>query len=126
MPVLRKSCIRAHGLRCIDCRLAAPVPAPTEKEQIAKLWGQDDRASSDLCEFKLNGKATHRPHAGNARGLIMKDKATSVRTARTTSGDFVMTVKVATVSRPNRDPRHQDSWPKTRAGLYISGGGLPS
>jgi hypothetical protein len=103
--------------------LAAPVPAPTEKEQIAKLWGKTI-APSDECEFKLNGKAlTVRTQGMPLRGLIMKDKATSVRTARTASGDFVMTVKVAAAAAPNRDPNHQDSWPKTRAGLYISGGG---
>lgn len=103
--------------------LAAPAPPPTEKEKIAKLWGKTV-SPSDECQFKLTGAAlTIRTHGPPVRGLILKEKATMPRVARTVTGDFELTVKVADATAPNRDPNHTDAWPRTRAGLYVSGGG---
>ena len=80
--------------------LAAPVPAPTEKEQIAKLWGKTI-APSDDYEFKLNGKAlTIRTAGVPVRGLIEGANFKAPRTTRTVTGDFEMTVKVAAAAAP--------------------------
>jgi hypothetical protein len=101
---------------------AAPVPPPSEKEQIEKLWGKIVSPAAE-CEFKLAGKALTIRTAGQpARGL-RTEKEPIPRVSRTVVGDFEMTVKVADSTPPARHARHTDSWPWTRAGLYVVGGG---
>lgn len=99
---------------------AAPVPPPSEKEQVAKLWGKTEGAA----EFELSGKQLTLRTAGQpARGFIHRDRMNMPRTARTLQGDFEVTVRVADASAPDPKLRHEDSWPGTRAGLTLSGGG---
>ena len=103
--------------------IAAPIPPPTEKEQIARHWGQTNAPSGDY-QFKLHGKALTIRTAGEpVRGLIQGAQVTMPRVTRTITDDFEMTVKVAAAAAPTRDPKHQDAWPTTRAGLFVSGGG---
>jgi hypothetical protein len=108
--------------------VAAPVPPPTEQEQIAKHWGKV--VASPGCEFKLLGKSlTVRTDGVPTRGLIEnlstkgEDRCKMPRVARTVAGDFELTLKLTDAAAPIRDARHQESWPMTRAGLFISGGG---
>jgi hypothetical protein len=102
--------------------VAAPVPPPGEKEQIEKLWGKIVSPAKE-CEFKLAGKALTIRTAGQpARGLRTETE-TIPRVAKTVAGDFEMTVKVADATPPNREAKHNESWPWTRAGLYVVGGG---
>ena len=106
--------------------VAAPVPKPSEKELIAKHWGQTEGRG----EFELKGKQlTIRSALEPDVGLISllgggkPDRYTAPRAGRTVFGDFEMTVKVADATIPNKGAKHTDSWPNTRAGLFISGGG---
>jgi hypothetical protein len=102
--------------------VAAPAPPPSEKEQIEKLWGKIVSPAAE-CEFKLAGKALTIRTAGQpARGLRTENE-TIPRVAKTVAGDFEMTVKVASATPPGREAKHTDSWPWTRAGLYMVGGG---
>ena len=103
---------------------AAPVPPRGEKEQIEKLWGKVVSPAKE-CEFRLNGKALVIRDAGqpSAHGLLA-EKEIIPRTARTVAGDFEMTVKVLEATPPNREAKSIDSWPWSRAGLYMTGGGF--
>src|SRR5436309_2520153 len=49
---------------------AAPIPALSEKEQIAKLWGKVHAFAED-DEFKLNGKTLTIHSAGQPRGGLI-------------------------------------------------------
>src|SRR5437868_2088893 len=78
--------------------VAAPVPPPSEKEQIEKLWGKIV-TPSDQCEFKLDGKSlTIRTDGPPIRGLIDDlggaNRCKMPRVVRTEYGDFEMTVKL--------------------------------
>jgi hypothetical protein len=102
--------------------IAAPVPPPSERERIQKLWGKVVSPSAD-CEFKLSGTALTIRTAGQpARGL-RTEKEPIARVARTVAGDFELTVKVIEATPPGREAKHNDSWPWSRAGLYVVGGG---
>ena len=102
--------------------VAAPAPPPSEKEQIEKLWGKIVSPTAD-CEFKLAGKSLTIRTAGQpARGL-RDEKEPIPRVARKVAGDFEMTVKVVDATPPSRLAQHQESWPWSRAGLYVVGGG---
>ena len=99
---------------------AAPVPPPSEKEQVAKLWGKTEGAGT----FELEGKQLTLRTAGQpARGFIHRERMSMPRTTRTLRGDFVMTVKVVDAAAPDPNLRHEDAWPGTRAGLTLVGGG---
>lgn len=99
---------------------AAPVPPPSEKEQITKLWGKTEGGG----EFELSGKQLTLRTAGQpARGFIHGTQMSMPRTTRSLSGDFEVTVKVADADAPDPKARHENSWPGTRAGLTLSGGG---
>ena len=99
---------------------AAPVPPPSEKERLAKLWGKTD----GVGEFELNGKQlTLRTIGQPARGYIHGKGMNMPRATRTVSGDFEVTVKVADATPPNPMNKHEDAWPGTRTGLLITGGG---
>lgn len=102
---------------------AAPVPKPSPKEVLAKYWGQTDGHG----EFEVEGKQlTIRSFVPPDRGLISllgKQATTTPRAERTVRGDFTVTVKVLDAALPNKDSKHDSSWPNTRAGLFVSGGG---
>jgi hypothetical protein len=108
--------------------VAAPVPPAGEKELIAKHWGK----TQGKGEFELSGKRlTIRGGLQPDTGLIgllgggtdPTERVTMPRVNRTASGDFAMTVKVSDSALPNKNAKHSDSWPNTRAGLFIEGGG---
>ena len=101
--------------------VAAPAPPPSEKEQIAKLWGKTEGPG----EFSLTGKQlTLRTIGQPVRGLIKSAGDTVPRVTRTVSGDFQMTVKVLNSSAPSKDVKHEEGWACTRAGLFVSGDGF--
>lgn len=102
-------------LACIPlAAVAAPVPPPSEKERIAKLWGKTEGEG----EFELDGRRlTIRTVGKPARGTDMP------RATRTVKGDFEATVTVADAAPPGKGYRHEDLWPDTRAGAFIWGGG---
>ncbi len=108
----------------ISASVAAPVPAPSEKEQIAKLWGKTV-AASDKCEFKLNGKLLTIRTAGEpARNSFWGGgPVTMPHVTRTAKGDFEATVKVVSAAAPERTAKYEHGWCATRTGLFISGGG---
>src|SRR5262249_30980070 len=58
------------------------------------------------------------------QGLIKSAGVTVPRVTRRVFGDFEATVKVMDATCPNKDARHTDAWPGTRAGLFISGDGF--
>jgi hypothetical protein len=100
---------------------AAPVPRASEKELIARHWGKTEGPG----EFELNGKQlTLRSVGQPTQGLIKSDGKAVPRATRTVSGDFEATVKLLDASPANKDAKHSDAWPGTRAGLFISGGGF--
>ncbi len=100
--------------------VAAPVPPPSEKELLAKLWGKTD----GVGEFELAGKQlTLRTIGQPARGYIHGKGMNMPRATRTVSGDFEVMVKVADAAAPNPKNKHEDAWPGTRAGLTLTGGG---
>ena len=111
----------------VSVAVAAPVPKASEKELIARYWGKTEGRG----EFELKGKQlTIRGALDPDVGLISilgggnaGERYTAPRAGRTVTGDFQMTVKVADAALPNKGAKHTDSWPNTRAGLFITGGG---
>jgi hypothetical protein len=102
--------------------LAAPIPAPSEKEQIAKLWGKV-YAPSDKYEFKLNGKALTIRTAGEPTHEAFAGKPSTIpRVSRTVTGDFEATVKVMDAAFPNAKGKYEAGGPDLRAGLFVEGG----
>jgi hypothetical protein len=103
--------------------VAAPVPPPSEKELLAKHWGKTEGEG----EFELKGKQlTIRSVVLPSRGfigVIGNGRITVPRTTRTVRGDFEMTVKVLDLAMPNKEAKHTEGQPLTRAGLFIEGGG---
>ncbi len=115
--MLRVAALLAFAFTTIA--VAAPVPPPSEKELIAKYWGKTEGPG----EFEIKGKQlTLRSVGQPTRGLIKSSANTVPRTTRTVKGDFEATVKVLDASPANKDSKHEESWPGTRAGLFISGG----
>ncbi|MBP3958932.1 hypothetical protein J8F10_27120 [Gemmata sp. G18] len=99
---------------------AAPVPPPSEKELLAKYWGKTEGQG----EFELAGKQlTMRTGGVPARGLLYGKGSNMPRATRPVTGDFEVTVKLGDAAPPNPKNRHEDSWPGSRAGLLVSGGG---
>jgi hypothetical protein len=108
---------------CSAFATAAPVPPPSEPERIAKYWGKTEGQG----EFELKGKqltirAAGQPDLGLI-GLLGNNPITVPRASRTVTGDFEMAVTVADAALPNREAKHNDAWPGTRAGLFVCGGG---
>jgi hypothetical protein len=102
---------------------AAPVPTLSEKDQIEKNWGKVF-APSKKCEFKLDGTAlTIRTDGEACFGFGDGADSRMPRVTNAVSGDFEVTVTVKAAATPNPDVEREDSWPWTRAGLFISGGG---
>jgi hypothetical protein len=100
--------------------VAAPVPAPSEKELIAKYWGQTEgRGAFELVGKQLTIRTVGQP----ARGIIFGQGMNMPRATRTARGDFEITVKVTDSALPGRAAKHEDAWPGTRAGLFVQGGG---
>ena len=96
------------------------MPAPSEKELVAKYWGKTEGRG----EFSLAGKQlTIRTTGQPARGIIHGAGMNMPRATRTVSGDFEITVTVLDAAMPNKDAKHEDAWPGTRAGLFVQGGG---
>jgi hypothetical protein len=112
-------------LTCVSAAvLAAPVPPPSEKELIARHWGKTEGQG----EFELKGKQLLirtflRPDNGLIAVIGGGGEVTMPRAGRTVAGDFEMEVTVADAARPNRNAQHVDAWPRTRAGLFLEGGG---
>ncbi len=112
------------ALACISSAvLAAPAPPPGEKELIARLWGSTEGQG----QFGLKGKQlTIRtvlvPDSGMI-GIIGNSPVTMPRVTRTVSGDFEAAVKVVDAAMPKREAKHSGSWPNSRAGLFVEGGG---
>ena len=117
-------------LRLLLCCFSSPpsrsLPrrcrAPTEKEQIAKLWGKTV-AASDRCEFKLKGKALTIRTAGEpARNAFWGGgPVTMPHVTRTVTGDFEATVKIAAAAAPERTAKYEHGWCASRAGLIHLG-----
>ncbi len=100
--------------------VSAPVPPPTESELLAKHWGKIEGQG----DFTLAGKElTIRTTGQPARGYIHGKQMNMPRISRTATGDFEATVKLVDASAPNPKHKHEDSWPGTRAGIIVSGGG---
>ena len=105
---------------CAGVVAAAPAPPPSEKELLATLWGEAEGQG----EFELKGRRlTLRTVGQPARGFIHRDRMNMPRATRAVSGDFEATVTVTDAAPPNPKNKHEDSWPGTRAGLLVAGGG---
>jgi len=98
---------------------AAPIPkAVSEQEQLATLWGTTEGQG----EFELKGKQlTLRSPLQPAAGLIKSSAPSVPRAYRTVTGDFEAVAKLIEAAPPLKDARHNDSWPATRAGIFVSG-----
>ncbi len=99
--------------------VAAPVPPPSEKELLAKLWGQTEGQG----DFELNGQQlTMRSTIGRPnRDFAWGQRPSVPRTKHTVSGDFEVTVCVLDASAPNKDAKADAGAAETNAGLYIQG-----
>jgi hypothetical protein len=98
--------------------VAAPVPPPSEKEQIAKLWGKTEGEG----EFELKGKRLTIRTAGKpTRGVInlRRHEVDMPRTVRTVKGDFEATVTVVDAALP---ATKSEDGGTTRAGIVVLGG----
>ncbi len=105
---------------CAGAAAAAPVPPLSEKETIVKLWGKTEGQG----DFELKGKQlTLRTLGQPARGFIHGKRMDMPRTTRVVRGDFEATVAVSDATPPNPKNKYEDSWPGTRAGLFVSGEG---
>jgi len=102
--------------------VAAPVPVPGDKQVMAALWGKTaGRAEFEFARGQLTVRSTSgAPHvitAGNATARM-----DAPRTARTVTGDFEITLRVADATAPAKGARFDGRVPETGAGLYINGG----
>ena len=99
--------------------VAAPVPPPSEKERLAKLWGKTEGQG----EFELAGKQlTVRSTIGRPnRDFAWGQRPSAPRTKHVVSGDFEITVCVLEASAPNKDAKNDAGAAETTAGLYIQG-----
>lgn len=104
---------------CAALAPAAPIPkGVADKEQLATLWGTTEGQG----EFELKGKQlTLRSSLQPATGLIKSASPTVPRAFRTVSGDFEAVAKLIEAAPPSKTARHNDSYPATRAGLFVSG-----
>ena len=100
--------------------VAAPVPPPSEKEQLAKLWGKTEGQG----EFVLKGKQLTLRTAVKPDQGLHGDGATAPCATRTVTGDFVMTVTVIDAALPNPAARSDTRERHTHAGLFVAGGGF--
>jgi len=105
---------------------AAPAPAPSERELLARHWGKTEGNG----EFSLAGKQlTIRTATSPSHGLIGiigggdTTRITMPRATRSVSGDFEATVVVTDAAPPDKNAKHENSFPDTRAGLMLEGGG---
>ncbi len=99
--------------------VAAPVPPPSEKELLAKLWGQTEGQG----EFELAGKQlTVRSTIGRPnRDFAWGQRPSAPRTKHVVRGDFEVTVCVLDASAPNKDAKNDTGAAETNAGLYVQG-----
>ncbi|MFM8274313.1 MAG: hypothetical protein ACKODX_18555 [Gemmata sp.] len=101
--------------------VAAPVPPPTEKELIAKLYGKAD----GLGEFELSGKQlTIRSTVGRPNRDFNWDqqRPCAPRTRHALTGDFEVTVRVLDLTSPHKDAKNDPGMADVSAGLYVHGG----
>ncbi len=99
---------------------AAPVPPRSEKERIARQWGKIEGEG----EFSLDGKRlTMRTIGKPARGGILRSKIDMLRVTRNVTGDFEATVAITDAALPAAKNKYEGTWPGTRAGVFIQGGG---
>lgn len=108
-------------LACIPlAAVAAPVPPPSEKERIAKLWGKAEGEG----EFELKGKQlTIRTTVGKpVYGMIWREQLNMPRATRIVKGEFEATVAVIDAALPAAKNKHEDVWPGTGAGVFVKGG----
>src|SRR5437764_15408378 len=91
--------------------VAAPVPPPSEKEQIARLWGKTV-APSDKYEFKLDGKLLTIRTAGEpARNAFWGGgPETMPRVTRKVTRDFEATVTDVAAPAPSRTAKFEHAW----------------
>lgn len=104
---------------CAVAAPAAPVPkAVSDKEQLAAMWGTTEGQG----EFELTGKQlTLRSPLQPAQALIKSSAPTVPRAYRIVTGDFEAVAKLIEAGPPLKTARHNDSWPATRAGIFVSG-----
>ncbi len=116
--MLRTAAVVAF-VSAVSIAVGAPVPPPSEKELLAKLWGKTEGAG----EFELKGKQlTLRSAIGKPnRDFSWGEQLTVPRTARAISGDFEITVCVRDASAPGKDVKYDGHSAETSAGLYIQG-----
>ena len=103
-----RAAVFAASVCAVGLASAAPVPAPSEKEQIATLWGKTAGGGG----FELKGKQLTLRADGDAANL---------RVTRTVRGDFTAEVVVVEAACP--DATKGDSMnPQSQAGLSVTGG----
>src|SRR5947209_3592205 len=92
----------------------APVPPPSEKDRIAKVWGK----TAGDGEFELKGtQLTLRSAIGKPnRDFAWGERLTVPRAGRVVSGDFEITVRVLDASAPGKDVKHDGHAAETNAG----------
>lgn len=102
--------------------LSAPVPPLTERQLIAKYWGEV-YSPSDKYVFKAREKALTIRTAGEPAIEGFLDKRSTIpRTSRAVTGDFEATVKLIAISAPHPTAKHEVDLRSVRAGLRVSGG----
>lgn len=100
----------AGVLLTVAATVAAPVPAPSEKELIVKHWGKPEGEG----EFKLKGGRLTLRLAG-------ADGSSELRVGRTVRGDFTAEVQVAAdCPDPTKDDARE---PNCNAELFVTGDG---
>jgi hypothetical protein len=98
------------------------VPPPSERQKIEKLWGKI-HAPSEKYAFKLDGRnLTIRTDGVPTDGAAVRNHSMHARVARTVTGDFAATVRVLAADLPDWKSQYADSWPASRAGIFVAGG----
>lgn len=101
---------------------AAPVPPPTEKEQIEKLWGKI-HAPTEKYEFAPVGRTLTIRTAGEPTDLAFAGTPlVQPHVSRTVNGDFEATVRVVAAATPNPRVKYAEGGPASRAGIFVAGG----
>lgn len=108
------------GLAVPVVGVAAPVPAESDADKVARLWGTVE-APAKTYVVKPDGKALTLRTLGWP--LMFEYTSPKFHVGREVTGDFDVRVKLISLDAPSRTVEHKNGRPETGAGLIIEGEG---
>jgi hypothetical protein len=100
---------------------AAPVPPETPAARLRRVYGTPDDPTGRAV-FSLGEGDRLAVRSAQRTGPPSDPLQTAPRTARTVTGDFVLTVRHLAPAAPDLSPSTDTGGPQAAAGLYAAGG----